>query len=72
MDQCQEERRHLLRANAWRFDLTLSMPPLSGQDDVLQVFSSILNKAHDKIAISGLDQSSFSFDVPGGGLAQVS
>jgi hypothetical protein len=72
MDQCQEERRHLLRANAWRFDLTLRMPPLSGQDDVLQVFRSILNKAHDNIAISGLDQSSFSYDVPDGGLAPVS
>ena len=52
--------------------MTLRVPPLSGQDDVLHIFRSILNKAHDNIAISGLDQSSFSYDVPDGGLAPVS
>ena len=49
-----------IRTRTWRFDLTLRVPPLSGQEDVLQVVRSILNKAHDNLAISGLDQSSFS------------
>ena len=61
-----------IRTRTWRFDLTLRVPPLSGQEDVLQVVRSILNKAHDNLAISGLDQSSFSYDVPDGELAQVS
>ena len=56
-----------IRTRTWRFDLTLRVPPLSGQEDVLQVVRSILNKAHDNLAISGLDQSSFSYDVPDGG-----
>ena len=60
------------RARIWRFDLILCVPALSGPEDVCDVFRSILDKARER-DLRGLDQSSFSYDVPGeGGLAQVS
>ena len=61
------------RARTWRFDVTIELPTLSDRDEVCNVMRSILDEAHSKIAILGLDQSSFSYNVPEDrGLAKVS
>ena len=52
------------RARTWRFDATIELPALSGRDEVRVVMQSILDEAHSKIAVLGLDQLSFSYDVP--------
>ncbi len=52
------------RARTWRFDATIELPALSDRDEVRVVMQSILDEAHSKIAILGLDQLSFSYDVP--------
>ena len=62
-----------LRAQIWRFDLMLRVPLLFGRDEVRVLVRSILDQARDRIAINGLDQSSFAYDVPDdGGFASIS
>ena len=61
------------RPRVWRFDLNLRVPLLSDREDVRILFRSILDEAMERIAIKGLDQSSFSYDVPEeGGIARIS
>jgi len=61
------------RTHTWRFDLMLRVPLLYGREDVCALFRSILDQARDRIAINGLDQSSFAYDVPDeGGLVRIS
>ena len=62
------------RARTWRFDLRLLMDALSGSDDVCISFKVLLNDAQERLALPGLEQVSFFYDVPdeGLGVAQVS
>ena len=69
MDRLRPENRPQI----WRFDLNLRVPLLSDREDVRILFRSILDEAMERIAIKGLDQSSFSYDVPEeGGIARIS
>ena len=53
-----------IRSQVWRFDLSLRVPLLFAREDVRISFREILDQARDRIAINGLDQGSFSYDVP--------
>jgi len=55
------------RVATWCFDLTLQMHDLSAKDDVRDVFKSITDEAQKKLAISGLKECAFSYDLPGDG-----
>ena len=47
---------------------------MSNQDEVCDLFKDILNDAKARVGLnfSGLEQSSFSFDLPEDGLARIS
>ena len=51
-------------ARTYRFDVTIHVGALSGQEDVCDLFKVILNDAKERLEISGLEQCSFSCDVP--------
>ena len=62
-----------LRPKSWRFDATLLMPPFSAPEDVRVAFRTILDDANARLAIHGLSECSFSYDVPEeGGHAKIS
>ena len=48
------------------------MGPLSSQDDVCELFKETLRAADARIKISGLENCSFSYDVPDKGLVKIS
>ena len=48
------------------------MGPLSSQDDVCKSFKEILQAADARIKICGLENCSFSYDVPDEGLVKIS
>jgi hypothetical protein len=56
----------------WRFDVTVEMGALSTQEEACDSFKEILNAANETRPISGLEQSSFSYDVPDNCLANFS
>ena len=58
-------------ARTYRFDVTVHVGALSGQHDVCDLFKVILNDAKERLEISGLEQCSFSYDVPEDGLATI-
>ena len=64
------------RARTWRFDLSLRMDALSDSDDVCISIKELLNDAQERLALPGLEQVSFFYDVPdevlGVRLAQIS
>ena len=73
MTESAEILQPVTRARPWRFDLTLRMDALSGSDDVCISFKELLNNAQERIALPGLEQVSFFYDVPDEGLgAQIS
>ena len=76
MTESAEILQPVTRARTWRFDLTLRMDALSGSDDVCISFKELLNDAQERLALSGLEQASFFYDVPvealGVRLAQIS
>jgi hypothetical protein len=45
---------------------------MSNQEDVCELFKEILNDAKARLELSGLEQSSFSYDLPEDGLAPIS
>ena len=61
-----------LMARTWRFDLTFRMDALSDSDEVCTFFKASLDAAQARLALPGLIQSSFFYDVPDEGLAQIS
>ena len=48
------------------------MGPLSSHEDVNESFKEILNAADARIKLNGLENCSFSYDVPDEGLAKIS
>ena len=59
-------------ARTYRLDVTIRIDALSGQEDASNLFKVILNDAKDRLEISGLEQYSFSDDVPEDCLAKIS
>ena len=55
-----------VRTQTWRFDIDVRVGAMSNQDDVRELFKEILNDAKTRIEFSGLEQSSFSYDLPEG------
>ena len=51
-------------ARTYLFDVTIHVGALSGQEDVCDLFKVILNDAKERLEVSGLEQFSFSYDVP--------
>jgi hypothetical protein len=47
------------------------MPALSRKEEVRAIFKEILVSANVRLPISGLEQSSFSYDVPDNGIAKI-
>ena len=47
------------------------MPELSQPEDVRAIFKEILISADDRLPICGLEQSSFSYNVPENGIAKI-
>ena len=47
------------------------MPELLQRDEVGDTFKEILNAANDRLPICGLQQSSFSYDLPDNGIAEI-
>jgi len=47
------------------------MPGLSQQEEVRDTFKEILVSADDRLPICGLEQSSFSYDLPDNGIAEI-
>ena len=60
------------RTQTWRFDIEVQVGAMSNQDDVCDLFKEILNDAKARLELSGLEQSSFSYDLPENGLAKIS
>ena len=58
-------------ARTYRFDVTVHIGALSGQEDVCDLFKVILNNASERLEIRGLELYSFSYDVPEDGLAKI-
>ena len=54
-------------ARTYRFDVTVRIGALLGPEDVCDLFKVILNDAKEIHEISGLEQCSFSFDLPADG-----
>jgi hypothetical protein len=52
------------------FDVNVG--PLSNQEEVCDLFRGILNESNARTEIRGLEQSSFSYDLPEDGLARIS
>jgi hypothetical protein len=61
-----------IRAKTWRFDVVLAIGPVLAREDVSILFRSILDESLEKIAIHGLDQSSFFCDLPENGVVNIS
>ena len=61
-----------IRAKAWRFDFVLEIGPFLAREDIGILVRSILDEAHDKIAICGLEQSFFFCDLPENGVVNIS
>ena len=61
-----------VKARTWRFDVNVQVGPLSNQDEICDLFRGILNESKARTEISGLEQSSFSYDLPEDGLARIS
>ena len=59
-------------ARTWRFDVDLRMAQLSTQEEVRELFKEILIAANERVQISGLEQSAFSYDLPDDGIAKIS
>ena len=59
-------------ARTWHFHVNLRIAELSLQEEVRDIFKEILNTANDRLPICGLKQSSFSYDLPQDGIAQIS
>ena len=59
-------------ARTWHFHVNLRIAELSLQEEVRNIFKEILNTANDRLPICGLKQSSFSYDLPQDGIAQIS
>jgi hypothetical protein len=47
------------------------MPGLSQLEEALDTFSETLISAYDRLPICGLEQSSFSYDLPDNGIAEI-
>ena len=58
-------------ARTWHFHVRLRMPALSQQEEVRDTFKEILVSADDRLPICGLEQSSFSYDLPDNGIAEI-
>jgi hypothetical protein len=58
-------------ARTWHFRVRLRMPALSQQEEVRDTFKEILVSADDRLPICGLEQSSFSYDLPDNGIAEM-
>ena len=58
-------------ARTWHFHVTLRMPRLSQQEEVRDTFKGILISANNRLSLCGVDQSSFSYDVPDDGIATI-
>ena len=56
----------------YRFDVSMRMGPLLSHEDVRESFREILNAADARIKLNGLENCSFSYDVPDEGLAKIS
>jgi hypothetical protein len=54
------------------FFVNVHVGPLSNQDEVCDLFRGILNESKARTEIRGLEQSSFSYDLPEDGLARIS
>ena len=63
---------HGVRSRTWRFDVNVQVGPLSNQEAVCDLFRGILNESNARTEIRGLEQSSFSYDLPEDGLARIS
>ena len=55
-----------------RFDVSIQIGILSGQEDICDLFKDILNAAGGRLEISGLEQSAFSYDIPQDGFGEIS
>ena len=62
----------LPRAYTWCFDVTIQIGALATQEEACACFKDILNAAEETREISGLKQSSFSYDVPDNCLVKIS
>ena len=60
-----------MTARTWHFHVALWMPALSQQEEIRAIFKEILVSANVRLPISGLEQSSFSYDVPDNGIAKI-
>ena len=60
------------RTPIWCFDFDVHVAAMSTQGDVCDLFKEILNDAKARNEIRGLEQSSFSYDLPEDGLARIS
>ena len=60
------------RTQTWRFDIDVQVAAMSTQDDVCDLLKENLNDAKARYEFSGLEQSSFSYDLPEDGLARIS
>ena len=61
-----------LMARTWRCDLTLRIGASSDSCKVCNTFKAILNATLARLEMRGLEYSSFSYDMPEEGLAQIS
>ena len=66
------DNKSRIMSQRYRFDVSVRMGPLSSQDDVCESFKEILLAADARIKISGLENCSFSYDVPDEGLVKIS
>jgi hypothetical protein len=60
------------KARTWHFRVNLRMAELSLQEEVRDIFKKILISANVRLPIHGLEQSSFSYDIPQNGIAEIS
>ena len=60
------------RSHTYRFDVLVSMGPLSSHEDVCESFKENLNAADARINLNGLENCSFFYDVPDEGLEKIS
>ena len=61
-----------LMARTWRFSMPLSVGALLDQYEVCSTVKGILNAAHARLEVLGLELSLFLYDVPENGLVQIS
>ena len=59
-------------SKTYRFDVSVHTGPLSSQEDVCESFKGILRAADARTKINGLENCSFSYNVPDEGLAKIS